>query len=148
MRVREGFTLMEMIIVLMVGSMVLGVASRELVDVANERAVAGARDAAIRVAQEARSEALRSGRVVYMVVLPDSDVIRVETSAGQVLHTLNSGDFQADMVGRSASVCYTARGYALPGCTTVNAGHPIGFTRGGDSSAVVIRPLGQVEKTL
>jgi hypothetical protein len=110
--------------------------------------VAGARDAAIRVAYDARAEALRSGRVVYMFVLPDSNLMRVETSTGQVLQELDSEDFEADMVGRSASVCYTARGYALPGCTTVSSGHPVGFTRGGDSSAVVILPLGQVRKTL
>ena len=148
MRGRPGFTVIEMLIVLIVGSMVLGVASRSFVQVANQRAVSNVRDEAIRVAHEARSEALRSGRIIYMRVLPDSNLVRVETSTGQVLRELDSDDFNADMVGNRASVCYTGRGYALPGCTTVKSRQPVGFTRGGDSTAVEILPLGQVRKRL
>ncbi|MEJ2504064.1 MAG: type II secretion system protein [Gemmatimonadota bacterium] len=148
MRLRQGFTLLELVIVLMVGSMILGVVTREVVHVGNQRAVANVRDEAIRVAYEARSEAQRSGRVVYMRVLPDSNLVRVETSTGEVLRELDSEDFRTDMVGRSASVCYTARGYALPGCTTVQGSHAVEFTRGGEESAVVILPLGQVRSRL
>lgn len=148
MRSRRGFTLIEMLIVLVVGSMVLGVASREFVHVADQRAVSNVRDEAIRVAYEARSEALRSGRVIYMHVVPDSNVMRVQTGTGEVLRELDSSDFRADMVGNRASVCYTGRGYALPGCTTVKSNQAVGFTRGGDSTAVTILPLGQVRKRL
>ena len=146
MRGREGFTLVELVIVLMIGAMAMGVVSQQYARVEQQRAVANARDAMIMTAYRARAEAMRSGRVVYLRVRPDSGVVRVGTAAGPVLHTLDGDEFGARMVGPSLSMCYTSRGYAMPGCTTFTGEQKLQFIRGADTAAVSILSLGQVRR--
>lgn len=146
MKTRPGFTLIEMAFVLMIGAIIMGVGSREYSQLANERAVGNARDALILTAYRARSEAMRSGSIVHMRVRPDSGLVRVSTASGQLLHTLDAAAYGTTMVGGPMSVCYTARGYALPGCTSFTDGRAVGFARGADTAAVVVLPLGQVRR--
>lgn len=136
--------MVELVIVLMVGAMVAGMASRGYVAVANERAVGNARDAMIQTAFRARAEAMRTGSVVFMHVRPDSGLVRVEAASGAQLYLLDAAEYEADMVGPEMSLCYTARGYALPGCSTIDRVRGLGFARGGDTAAVAILPLGQI----
>lgn len=143
---RHGFTLIEMAFVLMIGAILVGMGGRQYSQLANERAVGNARDALILTAYRARAEAMRSGGLVHMRVRPDSGLVRVSTTAGELLHTLDADDYGARMVGGTMSVCYTARGYALPGCTSFGDSRAVGFARGADTAAVVVLPLGQLRR--
>jgi prepilin-type N-terminal cleavage/methylation domain-containing protein len=146
MRARDGFTILELVIVLMIGAMTMGVVSQQYGRTQGRRAVANARDAMILTASQARAEAMRSGQLVYLRVRPDLGVVRVATSSGEVLHTLRAAEFDARMVGSTVSMCYTSRGFALPGCTTFTGKTQLGFVRGIDTASVEILSLGQVRR--
>lgn len=143
---RNGFTLIEMIFVLMIGALVIGVGSREYTRVSGQRAVGNARDAMILTAYRARSEAMRSGQVVYLSVQPDQGLARVVTPTDSVLHRLDVAEYGVGMVGSGMRVCYTARGYAMPGCSTFPSDPTLGFYRNGDTVSVKVTVLGQVRR--
>lgn len=146
MRNRPGFTFVEMVFVLLLSALVIGIGARGYSAVMNRMAVANARDALITTVYRARSEAMRTGRVVRVTVLPDSGAARATTNAGTVLHSMSASDYSASMIGAQLSVCYTSRGYALPGCTNFNGQRAIAFIRGTDTAAVAISPLGQIRR--
>lgn len=143
---RAGFTLIEMVLVVMIGGMLVGIAAPAYGRIASERAVGNARDAMIHTAYRARSEAMRSGKLVHLKVRPNDGVVWVVDGSGGVLHSLAMADYHAEMVGVSMDICYTARGYALPGCTTVTTGATLAFARGNATATAVVLPLGQVRR--
>ena len=142
----NGFTLIEMLFVMLLGAVVLGVGTRAYSQVENRRAVDNASDAAVLTAFRARSEAMRAGTPVYLKALPGSDVIRVEDPTGAVLHTLDMQVYAVDLIGSDLSLCYTARGFALPGCTSFDDPQTLRFVRGVDTTTVTVMPLGQVRR--
>ena len=73
-------------------------------------------------------------------------VLRVETSSGTELHKLDMNSYGGKMVGNTFTVCYAARGYALPGCTNITANQTVRFIRGTDTTRVQVMPLGQVRR--
>lgn len=135
-----------MLLVVILGAIVLGVGTEAYGRVAAQRAVANARDAMMLTAFRARSEAVRSGRLIYLNVDPDAGLVEVATSSDSVMDELRAADYGARMVGADASVCYTGRGYALPSCSSGDLPRRIGFVRGNDTSVVVIMPLGQIRR--
>lgn len=143
---RDGFSLLELVIVIMISSMLMGVGARSYSQVSNQRSVGNARDAMVEVGFRARSEAMRSGQTVFMEIRPADDLVQISLPGGEVLHTLNSSEYGADMIGADMTLCYTSRGYALPGCTTVKTVAGLGFVRGLDTASVQIMPLGQVRR--
>lgn len=142
---RSGFTMIELLVVILVGSVILAMGTRQFSTISNQRAVSNASSAMVLTASRARSEALRSGRLVYLRVRPDLGQVRIDNSVDD-LHELDMSDYGVTMSGSSFTVCYTARGYALPGCTTFNAVLDLGFTRGGATMRVQVMPLGQMRR--
>lgn len=143
---RHGFTLIEMVFVLMIGGILMGVGSREYARLSSDLAVGNARDAMILAGSRARSEAMRSGTLTYLRVRPDVGLVEIENSGGDVLHTLDAAEYGASIAGAALSVCYTARGYALPGCTSFSDVRTVAFFRGPDTASAVVLPLGQVRR--
>lgn len=142
---RNGFTLAEMLFVVIIGGMVLAMGTREYTSLGHQRATSNAGNALVHTANRARSEAMRRGEVVYMWVRPDLGLVRVGTATDTV-HTLDAGDYAATMIGNTFRICYAARGYALPGCTDVTAAQMVGYVRGTDTAWVQVLPLGQARR--
>ena len=143
---RSGFTLAEMLFVVIIGGMVLAMGTREYTSLGHQRATSNAGNALVHTANRARSEAMRTGEVVYMWVRPDLGLVSVGTTL-DTIHTLDAGDYEAAMIGNSFRICYAARGYALPGCTNVATTQLVGFVRGMDTAWVQVLPLGQARRT-
>lgn len=145
---RRGFTLIEMLIVVMIGAVIVGMGSRQYARIASERAVANARDAMMTTAFRARSEASRSGTLVYLRVMPDSGasgIARIRKGSGEVLHELDVSAYDVAMMGNEMTLCYAPRGFALPGCTDVPSdGGRIRFVRRPDTAVVRLTLLGQI----
>ena len=74
---RSGFTLLEMLLVVLIGGVILTMGTRQYSGISNRRAVINAANAMVLTANRARSEAMRSGRLVYLQVRPDSGLARV-----------------------------------------------------------------------
>ena len=143
---RMGFSLLEMLIVVLLGGLVLTMGTRQYNGVSNQRAVINAANAMVLTSHRARSEAMRSGRLTYMAVEPDAGVVRVSNGDGDVIHTMDMGTYGGTMSGSEFTVCYAARGYALPGCTDISGTRTVAFVRGVDTTAVAVMPLGQVRR--
>lgn len=147
LRARRGFTLVEMLFVVILGGLVVAVGTRQIGRTASRRAVENARDAFILTAQRARAEAMRTGRLVHLQVVPGSGEVRVAESSGTAVYTLAMSDLEVALVAPDLSLCYTSRGYALPGCTSINVETEVAFARGPDTATAAVLPLGQVRRS-
>ncbi len=141
---RSGFTLTEMLLVVLISAVVLAVGMQEIPRLLDPQAVGSARDAVASTSHRARAEAMRSGRPVYVWIRPGEGVVRLGRSTTELLDSVVMSDFKVSMTGSSVDLCYTARGYAMPGCTTVTASEEFTFTRHGHTATLTVLPLGQM----
>ncbi|HUG41494.1 MAG TPA: prepilin-type N-terminal cleavage/methylation domain-containing protein [Longimicrobiales bacterium] len=144
---RAGFTMLEMLFVVVIGGIVLAIGTRQYSQLSNQRAVGNASNAMVHTASRARSEAMRSGRVIYLRIRPDLAQVRVRSASDSAIHTLDAGADGVSITGSTISICYAARGYALPGCTSISGTQTVNFVRGVDTATVQVLPLGQVRRT-
>lgn len=141
---RSGFTLVEMVFVLMISGIVMGIGVRESPQLLNRRAVTSARDAVIASSYTARAEAMRSGRAVFVWIRPDAGVVRIGRSPSELLDSVVMSDYRVTMDGNDLNLCYTARGYAMQGCSNVTSTEEIRFRRGSQHRDMLVLPLGQM----
>lgn len=143
---RAGVTMMELLLVLLLSGMAMGVAVRESAQITDQRAVSSARDAVLTTAMIARSEAMQRGRPVFVRVRPDVGLVQVGITADTILQTVRMSDYGVTMVGDHNWVCYTSRGYAMPGCTSIQSVTDVSFRRGSETAGLAILPLGQMRR--
>lgn len=142
---RGGFTLIELILVLVIGALLMSVGVRESAGLWNGQAVDNAAGAVVGVAQDARSEAVRAGAPVYVWIRPSDGVVRTGRSTTDLMDSVVMSDYRVTMTGNNLDLCYTARGYAMPGCTTVDeTPEQIEFTRADRAAVLTVLPLGQM----
>ena len=143
---RNGMTMAELLFVILIGSLVLAVGTRETGRLTNQRAAAAARNAVVTTALVARSTAMERGRPVYLWVRPDSGWVRVGVAADTVVQEVRMSEYGVTMIGNDLDLCYTSRGYAAAGCTTVSSPERVRFRRGGKTEDMVVMPLGQMRR--
>ena len=141
---RQGFTVVELIFVLFIGAIVMAMATRESGQISDRLAVANARDAVMTTALTARSQAMERGRPIYLWVRPGSGVVSVGVAPDTLVQQVRMSDYNVEMVGNDIDVCYTSKGYAAPGCTTITSAQSLGFQRGTQTARLVVMPLGQM----
>lgn len=141
---RSGFTLIEMLLVLVISSLLISIGMRESPKLWNKRAVDGAADAVSSIAYKARSEAIIGGQPIFVWVLPDDGIVQMGRSTSDLLETVAMSDHHVTMSGDELQLCYTARGYAMPGCTNFTSPKEIAFTRGDRTRVITVMPLGQM----
>jgi prepilin-type N-terminal cleavage/methylation domain-containing protein len=134
---RPGFTLIEVVIVLLILGVLGAIAVPGFRKYTDQRAVNNARDAFIRTAAQARAESIRTGDRVEMHIDPAADMVVVIGAESDTLATLDlrNGPIRANLTGTAFDgpnvssgsvstpqfrVCYVPRGYALPACGTGN----------------------------
>jgi prepilin-type N-terminal cleavage/methylation domain-containing protein len=121
---RPGFTLIEVLFVLLIVGIVGGIAIPRIGTFTSHRGVNNARDAFIRTGAQARAAAIQTGNDVEMRIDPANDRVTVVTVTNDTIAVLDlrNGPIQADLSipGRTATgaflVCYVPRGYARPDC--------------------------------
>jgi len=144
---RSGFSIIELVVVLMVGSVLTSIAITEFNGVSGRFAVKGARQTLMSMHARARMKAVELGRTVKLNIDPVGDSIWLSRGT-VVLDVVNFGrEFNVDVLTSSDAeiqVCMNPRGFADTGCNNFNAPVTITFVLTSDTTSVLILPLGQM----
>jgi len=144
---RSGFSIIELVVVLMVGSILTSIAITEFNGVSGRFAVKGARQTLMSMHARARVQAVEFGQTVKLHVDPGGDSIWLSRD-GEVLDVLDFGkEFNVDIQTSTDSevrVCMNPRGFADTGCNSFTSPVTITFVLTSDSASVLILTLGQM----
>ena len=144
---RSGFSIIELVVVLMVGSVLTSIAITEFNGVSGRFAVKGARQTLMSMHARARVQAVEFGQTVKLHVDPGGDSIWLSRD-GEVLDVLDFGkEFKVDIQTSTNSevrVCMNPRGFADTGCNSFMSPVTVTFVLMSDSASVLILTLGQM----
>ncbi|MDA0329068.1 MAG: type II secretion system protein [Gemmatimonadetes bacterium] len=156
-RKKSGFTLIELVIVIVIGSILTGVALSSFQNVQTRFAVRSAKSMYMTLHQRARSKAVEYGETVLLLVYTNGDSVLI-FSPSQGISDITRFDEQLNVDLRtqgnaSFMMCMTPRGYSDYNCGSYGA---LGFTQtfadtvrlqfwlNADSASVLVLPMGQL----
>ena len=143
---RRGFTLIELVVALLIGSILTGIALTSVGSARGGAAVRGARTTFATLHARARAQAIEAGTRVIMVIDPAGDSVALLRGT-EILETIRFNDELKVAITTSTGsvlrVCMNARGYADTGCSNFNSTVGVRFIQNADTANVRILPLGQ-----
>ena len=144
---RTGFTVLELVVVIMMGIALTSIAIRSMAGVQQRMSVRQARNVYASVHARARAQAIEFGQRVMVEIDPAGDSIWV-TRNDTTLEVIRLFDEMGVDIqtSESVTVCMNSRGFADTGCNSFDEDETVTllFTLGADSSSLQILPLGQV----
>jgi len=144
---RSGFSIIELVVVLMVGSILTSIAARSFDGVSGRFAIGGAKRSLMSMHARARAQAVEYGETVQLNVNPDDDNVWL-SRGGEILELMDfSGVFNVDVrtsTGTTLKVCMNPRGFADTRCNNFNSPVTVSFLLTGDTASVRILTLGQM----
>jgi len=145
-RFRHGFSLIELVIALLIGSILTSVALSSYGNARGRFAVRGARNTFTSIHARARAQAIELGTNVRMIVDVAGDSVAL-WSGGQTLESIHfdeelNVDIQSS--GGSIRLCMNPRGYADTDCNSFSTTVKVTFWHNADSASLNILPLGQL----
>jgi prepilin-type N-terminal cleavage/methylation domain-containing protein len=151
MRRRAGFTLIELVVVILIGSILMGFALASFQNAQSAFAARGAKSMYATFHQKARARAIETGETVRLIVdvQGDSAWMLVPGVANDIVNFRR--ELNVDLRASSSMflICMTPRGFADPSCPAFGYSlntSPIRleFWLTSDSSSVLILPMGQL----
>jgi len=151
-RKSSGFTLIEMVFVILIGSILTMVALSTFQNAQAAFAARGAKTMYATLHQRARSKAIEMGETVILYVDTTGDSALIVSSDGVTDVTRFRSQLNVDLRATPTSfiMCMTPRGYSDPGCAayafTATTSSPITleFWVSADSSTLTVLPMGQL----
>jgi prepilin-type N-terminal cleavage/methylation domain-containing protein len=145
MQRRKGYTLLEIIVVIMMASVLITIALKSMNAVQGRTSVQQARSALAAMHARARAQAVEFGQRVVLNMDALGDSIWVSRNDTLLEVSRLGQDLGVDLNGSGIeSVCMNARGFADEGCNTFTSVLWVTFVQGADSASVRILPLGQI----
>ncbi len=148
-RTRTGFTMIELIIAIVIGSILTTIALNQISGAQTRIAVRGAQTTYAAIHYRARVHGIEKGRNVMLHVDVAGDSVWIEDD-GDVIETIRFGDDNLDMrISTPGSLteytlCFSSRGYTDTGCNSVNTWMHMHFEQGDEVSSLYVLPLGQL----
>lgn len=145
-RTRLGFSLIELVIALVIGGILTGIALSSYGNARGRFAVRGARTAFVTMHARARAQAIERGETVRIVMATWGDSISL-VAGSTTLETIRfRGELNVNMRGQDGggTLCMNSRGYGDTSCNTFSSSKTIWFVQNADSVSVKILPLGQL----
>lgn len=145
MRGRRGFTLVEMMVVLVLGTILTQMAVKGFGNVWSDIQAREAVGVFKGLVARTRAQAIESG-IPTMLLADISGDSAMVIANGRIVETVRFGELGVDIqaAGGDIRICMTPRGFANPNCNSFNAPLEIAFVRGVEADTMEILPLGQV----
>jgi prepilin-type N-terminal cleavage/methylation domain-containing protein len=153
---REGFTLIEMLIVMIIFGALLTFAIPSFTRMSKGRSAQNARDALVWMGARARARAIERGEVQMLKIDPGNErvsIVRRTTAAAVATDTLEAINFatvHSSTISTTANtviiLCYSPRGFAITCASSPNANVDVTFTHSDKTAVARVKPLGQIER--
>ncbi|HEX7052133.1 MAG TPA: GspH/FimT family pseudopilin [Longimicrobiales bacterium] len=147
-----GFTLLEVVVVLILGAIAIGFAMPKVSRFLQRQDVQNARDAFVLLARRARATAVQRGMPYRVEIDPDADrawVVSGRSGGGDTLEVVSyMTQYRTDVetsVSGAVTLCYAPRGFALESCG-IDDPAIVRFSRAAYRDSLRVRPLGQVDR--
>lgn len=149
---RTGFTIVELLLVLVVGGILAGVAMSALGDSHGAVSVRSAQNNFLSLHARARAVAVEQGEVARFIVNRERNLVSVVVGQGDDEEEVRTVDFreafgtELDGDWNELVLCMTPRGFADPGCNSFSGDAEVQIQQGGSLRTVTLRPLGQAAR--
>jgi len=146
MRAPRGFTLIEIVIALVIGSILTSIALSSYRNAQGRFAVRGARTTFVAMHARTRATAIERGTTVRLVIDAGGDSIMITRGATTVEKIRFGRELHVDIQSASGNLllCMNARGYSDSGCTNFSSTVTVTFRQNADTASLRIFPLGQL----
>ena len=142
-RARGGFSIVELVVVIIIAAVIMGMSVGAYHKVADNRSVKSARDTYGWMARRARAAAVQRGqRIRLVLVLGTAQAILRSTPEDRVDFRKEYGATVTTSVTDSLVLCFDPRGMT---CSTAGLPATVTFSRGGATAVATVQALGQVE---
>lgn len=143
---RHGFTLIEVLLVLIVGVILTSIAMKSLGASGSRTSVRQAKATFTALHARARAQAIETGEMTRLWIDANKDSVWI-VRGGEQLETVRfAEELGVDIVTSAAQVrlCMSPRGFAETSCNSFSGDQTVTFAARGDSTSLTIRPLGQI----
>jgi prepilin-type N-terminal cleavage/methylation domain-containing protein len=144
---RRGFTMIEMIIVILVGAILASITMASFGTVQNRTAVRQSRNAFAALHARARAQAIEFGTMTMFEMDVGGDSAWISRN-DTILERVNfAQEFDVDVQSTKTryTLCMSPRGYADGDCGSLAGPAAMTFSRGSDSMSATMLPLGQLQ---
>ena len=145
----RGFTLLELVIVLLIGGVLTSVAILGLSGVFDRIAVRSAQSEFLSMHARTRALAVERGNAMQLIANDDPGVVAIREGCAGTGGVLEARNFETahrvalETAPTPLSVCMTPRGFADPNQNSFGQEGRVDFVRGEILRSVVLFPLGQ-----
>jgi prepilin-type N-terminal cleavage/methylation domain-containing protein len=142
----HGFTLIELVIALLIGTILTSVAMGTFKSAQGRLSVRSAKATYASLHARARATGIERGTTIAFVVDSDGDSAYIQTAAGvqEVIRFDEELNIDLRSSPSTFSLCMTPRGYADKDCGTTTSVIRLQFWQNADSTSLLILPLGQL----
>ena len=142
---RSGFTMIELVIVIMVGGILTAIAFRGFSSAQARMAARQARQNFASLHARTRANAIEMGATVQLNVDKDRDSVWVQRGATRVETMRFRDELGVDIQGTGTlRLCMNPRGFAETSCNSFSSTQTLTFAAGSDTAGLQIRTLGQI----
>jgi len=145
-RQNRGFTVIEMLVVVTLGTIMTSMAIKGFGMISNQFAAREARGVFQSMVARTRAQAIESGMPTILIADAQGDSVMILAN-GRVVENVRFGEelgVDIQTTQRLTRICMTPRGFANPDCNSFSSPIKMAFVRGPKSKTVEILSLGQV----